>query len=617
MKRSPLWRRWLARYRVSRALDIWYHPRATLDVLGKTQRISGVQVDRAELCIGALAGEGLLRARDLRRPPMISAKDLLGFHGDAYLDETTTPERLARIFGLDPEGLPVQELLVAQRYAVGATLAAARWVLSGATTLSFHLGGGFHHAEPDQGSGFCVYNDIGVAIARLRLDGMTAPIAIVDLDYHQGNGNHVAFARDPSVLTFDLYGATWTHVEAIAHVGELLPDGIQDTEYLARLTALLRPALARHNPRLIFYVAGNDVLAGDRLGSFRLTPAGVLARDRAVVEAARALGAGLVVTLGGGYSDAAWRCTASFLRWLLSGETTSPDDGPLDLRMHYARIAREIDPRRLHGVPDGDFEIDFSDVLEGFDGAPRKHLLLDYYTASGVEYALERYGLMQKVRQRGFRALYLDIDTRHRDRQLIRLHGRKGDSSPHLLMELTLRRRNEPAPPGVEPSEALALLGLEWLLLQDPTIPFSLERPRLPGQEHPGLGIAIEVQEILIRACHRISLEGIWHRPAHYHVARVGARQFPFVDPEAQGRFLALRELLDAQDLAEATRWIEEGRVTLADGTPVLWQPADVILPVSERLRRYFESEAYREAAATAKQRYVDAGLQLRIPSHG
>ena len=90
-------------------------------------------------------------------------------------------------------------------------------------------------------------------------------------------------------------------------------------------------------------------------------------------------------------------------------------------------------------------------------------------------------------------------------------------------MELTVRRRTEPAPPGVEPHEPLTLLGLEWLLLQDPSVAFSLERPKLPGQDHPGLGIAIEVQEILIRVCHRLSLEGIWHRPAHYHVARVGA----------------------------------------------------------------------------------------------
>ena len=477
-------------------MDVWYHPRATLSALAQTQRFSGTRVDRAELCIGAMAAEGLLRARDLRRPPMASAEDLAGFHSDNYLEESTHPDRLARIFGLDPAGLPVQAILAAQRYAVGATLAAARWVLSGATEVSLHLGGGFHHAEPDQGSGFCVYNDIGVAIARLRRDGMTAPIAIVDLDYHQGNGNHVAFARDPTVLTFDLYGATWTRVEAVAHVGEQLGDGIEDVEYLARLSALLGPALALHRPKLVFYIAGNDVLAGDRLGSFRLTPAGVLARDRRVIDAAREVGAGVVVTLGGGYSENAWRCTASFLRWLLSGIAAPPDGRPLDLRAHYERIAVGIDPRRLHGVAEGDFELDFSDVLEGFDGAPRSNLLLDYYTASGVEFALERYGLMPKVRQRGYRELSLDLDTTHRDRQLVRLRGRHGDSAPQLLMELTVRRRTEPAPPGVEPHEPLTLLGLEWLLLQDPSVAFSLERPKLPGQDHPGLGIAIEVQEI-------------------------------------------------------------------------------------------------------------------------
>lgn len=650
MKRAPFWQRWRARYHLGTELEIWYDPESVVESLVNTYRVSGVQADRAELTLGTLAAEGLLDAGALRRPGLASAEDLLGFHTSAYLDETTDASILGRIFGLEPGGLPVEEILRAQRRAVGGTIAAALSVAEGRRPrVAFHVAGGFHHAEPERGSGFCVFNDVGVAIARLRREGFSAPIAIVDLDFHQGNGNLVAYARDATVLTYDLHGATWSHVEALADVRLLMPAGTDDRAYLARLDETLRPALHAHRPALVFYVAGNDVLAGDRLGSFQLSVAGVLERDRRVADAVREVGASMVVTLGGGYSPAAWSCSANFLRWLLCGVARTPSPATLDLRAHYERIAHGIDPKALRAGESDSLSLDLGDLFEGM-GQPRQssRLLLDYYTPAGVEFALERYGILRKIRERGYRELKVELDVSDRDRQLLRIRGRKYATSmeaavanalsrlrsppwrrtgepahagthtllapEQLLMELAVRKRIERAPAGMAADEPLQLLGLEWLMLQDPTAEFTLERPPMPGQEFPGLGIAFEIQELMVRVCHRLKLEGVWHRPAHYHVARVGAHHFRFVDPNVQGSFLALRHLLDSRDLAEATRWVGEGRVRLRDGVQLRWEPEEMILAVSPRVRAYFEGEAYQSAAAQARDALLAAGLELHIP---
>lgn len=596
---------------------MWYEPASTLAPLADTYRVSNVDVHRAERVIHALVEDGVLDGARVRRPSIASAEELLAFHPASYLEETTGAARLARIFGVEEGALPVQEVLAASRWAVGATLGAARSVVAGGAPVAMHLGGGFHHAEPEQGSGFCVYNDVGVAIACLRREGFAEPIAVVDLDYHEGNGQLAAFANDPSVFIADIHGAAWSHVDAPCHVRILLREGTGDDDYLRAVDEKVLPALRSRRPALLFYIAGNDVLDGDRLGSFRLTPAGVLARDRRIVESAGELGAKLVITLGGGYSAGAWRSSAALVRWLLCGEVYVPPPGEGDLRERFTEIARTLDVGALRGG-DAGFSLEMSDLGGewGADATPK--LLLDYYTPSGVEYALERYGFLDKIRSRGFSRLEVACDLEHKNRQLVRIFGeasrlpsngprartpppsRRPPAVRHLLLELALCRRRVVAPMALEPHDALELLGVEWLLLQDPTAAFSLERPPLPGQEHPGLGVAIETQEMLVQVCRRLDLEGLWHRPAHYHVARVGARYFRFLDPAAAGRFLALRRLLDSHDLAEATRWVEERRIVCESGRSIGWEPDDMVLPVSARLVEYFSGDAYRERVQAA-----------------
>jgi acetoin utilization deacetylase AcuC-like enzyme len=609
--------RWITRYRARRRLRkevaLWYHPDYAMEALSASARVTHVDVQRSERILGTLVAEGALRPGDVRAPEPVSFHDLQRIHTPAWLERSTEPDVLARIFGLEPGHVPVDPLLAAQRRAAGGTLEAARAAAGGRARVAFNLGGGFHHAAPELGAGFCIYNDVAVAIATLREEGFDAPIAVVDLDYHQGDGTLLAFATDETVLTYSLHGSVWVRVEARADAGHLLPPDVDDPAYLAALEETLPERLAAHRPGLVFYLAGNDVLAGDRLGGFALSPAGVLERDRRVTAWARALGAPMVVTLSGGYSDRAWRASAAYLRWLLTGVARDDDEARGDLLAHYGRIRRTLDPAILQ--KEDDLGLTFEDVLGDLTGTAPERRLLGYYSVQGVELALERYGFFESIRALGFIDLLLEVEPADPARQVIRLFARRpGLAGPRvLLLELVLRLLDLPVPDEAETEtrEPLHMVSVEWLLLQDPTAPFSLERPPLPGQRHPGLGRAREVLALLVQVCRRLSLDGVLNRPGHYHVAFVGAKEMCFLDPVVQGRFDAMRKVLADWDLVEATEVVEAGRLRLVDGTTLRWDPAHFVLPVSERLVAWPKQARYREVARAETRRLLEAGLHV------
>jgi len=227
-----------------------------------------------------------------------SVDDLLLVHDPAYVravrDGTLETAAVRRL------GFPWSESLVVRATrSVGGTLAALSW--AAAHGAAGHIAGGTHHAFRDRGEGFCVFNDIAVAVAVARRDHGLTRAAIVDLDVHQGNGTAAIFEGDRDVFTLSVHAAKnypFHKEQSSLDVG--LPDGCDDATYLAAL----RPALEQveaHGPDILFYQAGVDCLAGDRLGRMNLTHAGLAQRDAAVMDLAKRLGVPVVVTLGGGY----------------------------------------------------------------------------------------------------------------------------------------------------------------------------------------------------------------------------------------------------------------------------------------------------------------------------
>jgi acetoin utilization deacetylase AcuC-like enzyme len=165
-----------------------------------------------------------------------------------------------------------------------------------------HLGGGFHHAFCTHGEGFCMFNDVAIAVRRLKRDAAIARAAIVDCDVHDGNGTAAIFTGEPSVFTFSMHQLY--NYPAFKPPGSLdiaLADQTTDEEYLEELREGL-PRVFRSRPQILFYLAGADPYEDDQLGGLRLTKDGLRQRDRIVVEAARAACVPVVVTLAGGYA---------------------------------------------------------------------------------------------------------------------------------------------------------------------------------------------------------------------------------------------------------------------------------------------------------------------------
>jgi acetoin utilization deacetylase AcuC-like enzyme len=165
-----------------------------------------------------------------------------------------------------------------------------------------NLAGGTHHAFPDRGEGFCVLNDVAVAVRVLGRDGLAQRPAVVDLDVHQGNGTAFIFAGDASVFTFSMHGAKNYPLFKLGSTLDVeLADGTGDAEYLETLARNL-PRVFEHRPDLVFYLGGADPFAGDKLGRLSLSVAGLRARDELVLGECRRRGVPVATVMSGGYA---------------------------------------------------------------------------------------------------------------------------------------------------------------------------------------------------------------------------------------------------------------------------------------------------------------------------
>ena len=198
-------------------------------------------------------------------------------------------------------GFPWSEGLVERSYrAVGGTMSAAAAALTDGVAMN--LAGGTHHAFADHGEGFCVFNDVAVAIRDLQSGGHVRRVTVVDLDVHQGNGTHAIFAGDDTVFTFSMHGErNYPFTKVAGSLDIELPDGTGDSVYLDTLAASLPDVLARSAPDLVIYLAGADVLEHDRLGRLGLSLDGAARRDACVLQGCRDVGIPVAITVAGGY----------------------------------------------------------------------------------------------------------------------------------------------------------------------------------------------------------------------------------------------------------------------------------------------------------------------------
>ncbi len=252
-----------------------------------------------------LLEERVIRPDEIVAPREADWGDLLLVHTQRYLDAlaagTMSRAEERRM------GLPWSEALVRRsRLAVQGTINACWMALHDG--LAGNLAGGTHHALPDGAEGFCVLNDVAVALRVLQRSGWLRRALVVDLDVHQGNGTAAFFGGDRQwpgggVYTLSIHGANnfpFRKPPSTRDVG--LPDGTGDAAYLDALAAHLPAVLDEAEPDLVVYLGGVDVVAGDRFGRLALTRDGLAARDRLVCETIRPSGAPLCLLLSGGYA---------------------------------------------------------------------------------------------------------------------------------------------------------------------------------------------------------------------------------------------------------------------------------------------------------------------------
>ncbi|HET6439820.1 MAG TPA: histone deacetylase [Anaeromyxobacter sp.] len=568
-------RSWLHR----REVTVWYDPRYRLPLSG-LEAAAGMEPRRADYAMWWLRESRAVPAGSVRRPRRVSYDDLARAHTPDLLESLGRPETLAQVFAVDPSDVPVDEVMTTVRLACGATVSAARETLR-TRTPALNLLGGFHHAGPSSLGGFCPVNDVAVAVAALRAEGFRGTVAVLDLDAHPPDGIAACLGKDPAAWLGSLSGSDWGPLPGVDET--VLPEGTGDGRYLEALLALLS---RMPRPELAFVLAGGDVLAGDRMGRLGLTLRG--ARERDLVVAMELEGVPSVWLPGGGYSHLAWRALAGTGMAVAAGSEEPIPERYDPLSARYAVVSREMSPRDLSDSG----ELTAEDLEEALGLRPgRQRLLLGFYTASGMEHALFRYGVFEQLERMGYRHFRVAFDTAGLGER-VRLFG-EADAHEHLLLELILERRRV---------AAADVLYVHWMSLRNPRAQFSERRPRLPGQEVPGLGLAREAGWMLARMAVRLGLSGVVIRPAHYHMAYAARHEFGFVDPRREGRFEALMRDVAGLTLLEVTTAMAEGRIRL-NGQPYAWEademvfwlrspPAQDALVEEERERSRFTVEA-------------------------
>jgi acetoin utilization deacetylase AcuC-like enzyme len=247
-----------------------------------------------------LLAEGLLSICDIIESEPLDRDTLDLVHTAEYLNKLES----SRLSAAEQRrlGMPWSDALWQRsRLASGGTLLAARAALD--LGLAGNLAGGTHHAFADHGEGFCVLNDVAVAVAKLRVEGAIERAAIIDLDVHQGNGTAAIFEGTEEVFTFSMHGErNYPTAKMRSDLDVALKDGVGDVEYLDSLQRHLPTVLEKAGADIAFYLAGVDVAAGDRYGRLKLSEEGIRARDLAVIESVRGRGVPLVIVLGGGYA---------------------------------------------------------------------------------------------------------------------------------------------------------------------------------------------------------------------------------------------------------------------------------------------------------------------------
>lgn len=263
-----------------------------------------------------LVEEKLLKRKNILRPEFCTTDDLRLVHTEKYIRQIQDPQFVTRLLKIDEVNLFYNSVLEYYKAVTGGTLLSTAYALKWNLPV-FNLGGGYHHAHPDRGEGFCLVNDVAIAIQKARSLRKGQKFMIIDLDYHQGNGNLLYFKDDEEVYTFSMHADTWVEIERTQNKDILLPFGCEDETYLKLLEDELNGACFDFQPDMVFYIAGSDTYKKDTLGDMNISREGMLKRNLFVYRKVRSKKIPMVVLAGGGYGTDSWEVYYDFIAYIL------------------------------------------------------------------------------------------------------------------------------------------------------------------------------------------------------------------------------------------------------------------------------------------------------------
>ncbi len=276
-------------------IPIIWHPAYEIDIgphVFPTQKY--------RLIVARLASEGLVSEADILRPDSATDQQVALVHTPDYLDKIGSGT-LSRWEQMTLEVPFSAELRESMWLCAGGSILTAERALE--VGIAVHLGGGFHHAFPDHGEGFCLINDVAIAIRALQQAKSIERAVVIDCDVHHGNGTAAIFANDPSVFTFSIHQErNYPGWKPPSDLDLGLEDGTGDDEYLSLLSTHIPAILEQHRPQLTFYLAGADPYRQDQLGGLGLTMDGLKRRDALVHRLLCERAVPIATVLAGGYA---------------------------------------------------------------------------------------------------------------------------------------------------------------------------------------------------------------------------------------------------------------------------------------------------------------------------
>jgi acetoin utilization deacetylase AcuC-like enzyme len=264
-----------------------------------------------------LISDKILKPKNIQQPQIASFNDIGLVHSQKYIQHIKDPITVNQLLKIEINSLWDNTVLGYFMAVTGGTICATFKALEYKVPV-FNMGGGFHHAQPQESEGFCLINDVAIAIRKIKKKKNIGKILIVDLDYHQGNGNSIIFKNDADVFTFSVHADHWIEEIGVSNRDILIDSTISNEDYLAIVENELEKVLSIFNPQLIFYIAGSDPYEKDELADMKIDRTTMLKRNMYVLSKALELKAALVVLPGGGYGKDSWEIYYDFVKTALS-----------------------------------------------------------------------------------------------------------------------------------------------------------------------------------------------------------------------------------------------------------------------------------------------------------